>query len=332
MSGVPAQPGDVNDLRTWCRVSESLVDDPEYTCELPLRHDGGTPCDGGATCDEFGAAYAVIGDKDGQFTFHVSETPTNAWNDADLISPLKKAVKHFLEEDDIKAITCNVGFCAELQPMVLNVTASIQQDPSSTAKLKPMLLGSPALLPVFTGVFRATGEDHDKLLLQPDERILIITSYYPALDTTQLDAIIQDVGIRSNVPIPTATDLEHARLLIEQYFGIKALPGQGDAALSILRQLYRLYDSSKPDELNSLLYLANRTVVIGWNDMAGYIPVDQGGGFHNVNLTLSNYYSLVNDTIANITRDGFTLKARLCASCSCCQLGPAQDDDSSAFS
>merc|ERR1719401_1612643 len=35
----PTQPGDVDDLRTWCRVADDEVDNPYYKCIEPYEKD-----------------------------------------------------------------------------------------------------------------------------------------------------------------------------------------------------------------------------------------------------------------------------------------------------
>jgi len=295
----PTQPGDVNDLRTWCRVNASTVDDRNYTCELPLN------------ASEFGATYAVIGDRDAvgpsSFTFYVSQSPEhfseseikgNAEIPTAIGVPLKRALWYLLNDSAVKAITCNVGFCAELQPLAQKAMAEIlEEDPD--LPLKPLLLGSPALMPVFTDALRAPDSD-PSLHLRDNEKILIISSYYPGLSPSNLDAILKEVDPDAR----GSTTYEEARLEIERVTGLQAPPKHGRAAITAYRQLRNLFADDE-----ALMYVINRTVVIGWNRQAGYIPVDQGGGFHNVKLTLDSYANLVNDTIKNQTAKGFQIKA-----------------------
>jgi len=254
----PTQPGDVNDVRTFCHVDPAEVNQPYPKCSQPVAP------------DQFGVTFASIGDADlTQFTFALAQQAVTTSNDVNLLPSVKDALRYLLKKPEVKAITCNVGFCAELQPLAQAATEILVREENLAAK--PFLLGSPALIPLFNSSLSPTlGIDTET------ESILIITSFFPGLDMPNLVAILRDsgglVGVDGNV---TMAELNKN---LQEFFGITCMD-ESMACATVMLNLITLNATA----------MAKGVLVIGWNLQEGYIPVDSSGGFHNVNLTLETY-------------------------------------------
>merc|ERR1719356_2386197 len=105
-----------------------------------------------------------------EYTFHASQDASDASTNQAFVPVLKNAFKHFLADPDVKAITCNVGFCAALQPLAIQAANEVCADLNKSPI--PLLLGSPALIPAFTSI-------PSLAIDTKTEKIMILTSYYP---------------------------------------------------------------------------------------------------------------------------------------------------------
>mmetsp|Transcript_35319 Transcript_35319/g.93221 ORF Transcript_35319/g.93221 Transcript_35319/m.93221 type:complete len:601 (-) Transcript_35319:59-1861(-) len=263
----PTQPGDVNDLRTYCHVKPEDVNTPFPKCAQPLAE------------GHFGVSFASLGAQNVQeFTFEVSTDPAKASSNVGLLPAVKEGLRYLLKKPEVKAITCNVGFCAELQPLAQRAMDELVAEENLATK--PALLGSPALLPLFH-----TAPGKKTALDRQTEAIIVLTSFYPALTTKNLLAILTAAGAKGeemqNMTIPKGN------ALLEKHMGIMCHDHNSMACASVVKSLAAC----------NATILARNIVVIGWNNAEGYVPVDSSGGFHNVNLTLESYAPQVQNAV-----------------------------------
>jgi len=299
----PTQPGDANDVRTFCRVNPESVDDFNYSCELPLRE------------HEYGTVLATVKN----FTFHNSEMRYIGG----LKVAFRNAVKYFLEDPEVCAIICNVGFCSFYQAMVEEgITELIAEDP--TLERKPMLLGSPILGLEYAPLYIPSLKFPAVMELKKGEALIIITADYRSLSPDLIG--IFEAATTGSIPPSLAQGSStkpimahmdtHVRGMLERKLGISCGPGMATAASKLHMRMTGGLLAANMTSFGAYLKnldaidvkLRNKVYVIGWNEMPGYKPVDLGGAFHNALLTSQNYrtykFGGLDRIMADITKGG----------------------------
>jgi hypothetical protein len=266
----PTQPGDVNDLRTWCHVNESMVDDFNYSCESSSNIDEGT----------FGAVYSMVDN----FTFHAA---TSMQDYHVLKDAFKAAYKRLLKDETVLAITCSVGFCAAYQDQIDAACSELYRDYPNLPR-KPSLLGTPALMAAFAP--RVYGNKSWRLLKNPEtEAVIVMTSYYPTMSDYMAE-MLELVGVSVGEPYQvqnTTWQLDLAKQLQKKLgMFLSHIPARyrGTAGARIVVELY-----AATNDVQETLVNSKNFVPVGWNNNPGYNPVVVGGGFHNVALCLDTY-------------------------------------------
>jgi len=286
----PTQPGDVNDLRTWCTVAEHLTDDPDYTCESAADIDKGN----------FGAVYAMV---EG-FTFHAATSMT----DLDLLrDAFKSAYKTLLEDDTVCAITCSVGFCAAYQEE-LQIAAWDLYAKNPNLPRKPTLLGTPALMSAFSPDIY--GKKSWALFQDIQTEVVIVyTSYYPTM-SEEMASMLAYIGVTVNASTFDPHNETDQRALGGQFqeklgMMLAHVPAiyRGTAGVTIvLTLLHSAGDSAAARDMT--IKLAQNFVPVGWNNNPGYNPVVVGGGFHNVQRCLETYKPQLDCVLDQIKKAG----------------------------
>mmetsp|Transcript_110787 Transcript_110787/g.247228 ORF Transcript_110787/g.247228 Transcript_110787/m.247228 type:complete len:519 (+) Transcript_110787:73-1629(+) len=318
MSGYawPTQPGDINDLRTFCRVEDTDVDTPNYSCKLPYK------------ADEFGIVTARIENLTFDTGRQGVENFTYNHNSPLLIQTMKPAVMTLLADPTVCAIVGNVGFMSHLGPAVDVIVNQVEKQIGQAVKRKPTLLGTPALAPLIAQAFYDTGVSFmDTILKKDSDRVLIVASAFSAFNTTtsnaeqvnQLCELMRNIGVSEhglkglNCTKFEATFFKPGNfsteklitMLKEEFPGIKIPPGH---VLATVRELGAITGSMAlpPDLLRTFIRKQARSILpIGWNNISGYTAVDTTAGFHNtwrVQMALnasSHLYVQEEDVVGN---------------------------------
>jgi len=279
----PTQPGDVDDLRTWCRVADDQVDNPDYECLQPYRD------------DEFGLVKAritnlVFGDGEhGIENFQVA---------AAIKHELKEALRTLLEDKDVCAITGNVGFMAQIQRDAEMAINELVAEPGSQLQRKPMALGIPSMMMVpylFPDLYDMK---HGSSSITENDKVLLFTSNFGAFaNKTLLCTFMNKVSILDFVEEqinPTNCEewakknpCDFGKKLQDEWN--KTYPnetfqsGQGWVKVRAKAQEKGGLEKLEPNILEAYIEsIANVYVPVGANNMSGYSGVDLTGGFHSV--------------------------------------------------
>jgi len=284
MSGYawPTQPGDVDDLRTWCRVDPDEIDNPDYTCLQPYGK------------DEFGMVKARINDlvfgsgPHGIENYSVSPA---------IYNQLKSALKILLKDESVCAITGNVGFMAQIQHDAENAINELVKESGGKLKRKPMALGIPSLMGIPQWM---PGWGHDIGGMTEEDRIILFTSNFAAFaEKADLCTFLMKIAVTDSV---RKLHVDHCSewassdsCSLQDVLKTEWQKTYGEE-IPYGRGWHKVH--AKMDELGGwdmlpqnilLAYaksIANIFIPVGANNMTGYSGVDLTGGFHSVHAVI----------------------------------------------
>mmetsp|Transcript_48626 Transcript_48626/g.128245 ORF Transcript_48626/g.128245 Transcript_48626/m.128245 type:complete len:431 (+) Transcript_48626:52-1344(+) len=249
----PTQPGDINDLRTWCQVTG--VDGDEYECKMEDD-------------DEFGLKIATV--VNGTWP----RIQLGTWDG--LEESFTNAVRYLLQEESVHAIMGNAGWFTWYQYNVSNIMQSLYKEEG--LRPKPWLGGSPAMLAALGGLIEAMGEGWEaflpifgwNLLKRPEDRLLLLTSNNKLSDISLMNDFLRAAG----VPVRTNSSVAEGRAALEKEFSID-LPesdAHTKAFVVFLLQIRGLFgDRVSPWALQQFIKVsAKKIILVPWEGTLGY--------------------------------------------------------------
>jgi len=298
----PTQPGDINDLRTWCTVQG--VDGEDYRCKSVNQRGE----------DEFSLQIATV--VNGSWP----KIQLGKWSSG-LEESFTQAVQYLLTEPSVHAITGQAGWFTWYQYNVSKIMRKIvhkyKEERGITLKMKPWLGGSPAMLAALGSLVKGIGNEGTKyhpifdydLLKKPNDRLLLITSNTVLEDTTTLTQFMNAAGIPVRLD---ASETEMGAAIRDQWgLMLDDHAANIEAFIIALIQIHGLFkeicDEAEAWKLTRVT--AGKIIVLSWGDSLGYglAVVGPGAMFHNVaNLirSSSRMATKVLSTILNYTRAG----------------------------
>lgn len=202
----PTQPGDIDDLRTWCTVLGP--DPPLYKCS-------------GEGDGDFGLVKSVVRGATWM-------TIQNAVKNATVRVAFRDAVEVLLRDQRVCGIVGQAGFFAFYQYFVEDIINELvvqYQNASSPLRRKPMLLGTPALARAFAPKVQNT-EISGWGLTTAKQKVLIVTSHFDPLynDVEHLLYGEDRVGPRNKSALQTWMQANSNRFIS---LGWSQMPGYG---------------------------------------------------------------------------------------------------------
>jgi len=198
----PTQPGDVDDLRTWCTVVG--LEPSLYRCK-------------GEGEDEFGLVKSVV--KGATW-----KTIQNAVKNETVRMAFREAVEVLLRDDTVHAIIGQAGFFAFFQSFVEDIITELVAETHNTSaplRRKPMLLGTPLLAQAFTPE-TPDGRHSGWGLAGPKQRALTVTSHFDPLKNNVVDILEGCYGNTTSV-----REWIHANVDRFTALGWNQMPGYG---------------------------------------------------------------------------------------------------------
>jgi len=289
----PTQPGDINDLRTWCTVGG--VDGEAYKCVQPKAKGD----------DEFGLSIATIeGGTWGKIQLGVFKGLEQAFT---------QAVEHFLLDDNVHAFMGNAGWFTWYQYQVSTIMRDLvikYKKKGVALKRKPWLGGSPAMLAAVGGLIKGVGKAGEKilpiydwdLLKQPNDRILLLTSNTKLTDPSLLTGLLTALGL----PVKKGDSLADVRSVLRKTLHVEApeCDHWTKAFLVFLVQMYGLLEKELDKDSLKLWVsvVAQKIILLPWQTTIGYgiAVTNPGAMFHNVPALIRGSSTSASELLGNL--------------------------------